>query len=611
MTIHPVHWLQRFLFCSLITLLLIISSAMGMPGAIAQLPSLPGLTGTQPLPVGVERRGTVESAGVRLDGRELFRIASPVVLNRNEPGNQIPVEVRAHQIEANLAQLTSGNLSSEETLDPKTLRVFIETINGQPVLLVKDASLAEATVLLTVTDADAQYNSTSSSTLANRWQEILERELRQALEMRQPEAVHEQIVAVIKALVATVLGALSLGATWIALGRRQKFLEKRWVAERSAIPADELEMVEAMATPITVAPRTVEPLELDPGRSQRQGFGQHLGLQRRIQTVRFLRWVLFWAIVFIWVAGIAYSLNTFPQTRHIVRTVIVIPFVLLITWFLTGLVNRLTDFATDRFLQSREQEQSLTAANLQRIATIARVIKGLKMVLLYTISILWVLQSLKLAPGAILTVGALLALAISFAAQNLVKDLVNGFLILLEDQFRIGDMIRIGTVAGLGEVVGLVENLNLRITQLRSTEGNLISIPNSTIAQVVNMSRTWARADFFIEVAYNTDVDRALSIVRATIDRMAQDPVWQPYILETQEVFGVEQLSHKGIEIRAWIKTAPLKQWDVARELRRLLKNEFDRHQIQIGTPQQLWMQNEYPKSIAPKPSQAHSANSD
>jgi small conductance mechanosensitive channel len=328
------------------------------------------------------------------------------------------------------------------------------------------------------------------------------------------------------------------------------------------------------------------------------GLRHQLGLQQRLQTARFLHWLLFWLIGLIWVVGIAYSLNTFPQTRYIARKVAIIPIFLLLVWFFTGLVNRLTDLATDRFIQSREQEKSLTAANLQRITTIANVIKGLKMVLLYTISFLWVLQWLKLASGTLLTLGAVVALAVSFAAQNLVKDFVNGFLILLEDQFRIGDMIRIGTVVGLGAVEGLVENLNLRITQLRSPAGNLITLPNSTIAQVENMSRTWARADFQIEVAYNTDVDRALAVVRETLDQMVADPEWEPLILDTHEVFGVEQLTNTGIVIRVWIKTMPLKQWVIARELRRRLKIAFDRHNIQIGIPQQLWLESDNNNSV-------------
>lgn len=586
-------WRHRFLLCSLLTLLVVVSYPISTPIAFGQLPTFT-TPGTSSPPIGVERRGTLESASVRLDGKELFRIASPAVFNRNELGSQIPVEVRARQIEANLEQLiVPAGALDEAALDPSTLQVVIETVNEQPVLLVQDKTLAEPRVLLTVTDTDAQYYAVSKDRLADRWQAILEQELREAVELRRPEALQQQISTALKTSVITALSTLILGAIWTLLGRRKRWLEEQQAIERAALHSSELTSLEAS---------TAEPSEAGEGRWLLQELRHHFGLQQRLQTVQFLRWLLFWSIAFVWVIGIAYSLNTFPQTRQFSRQVVVIPMAVLITWFVTGLVNRLSDFATDRFIQSREQEQSLTAANLQRIATIANVIKGLKMVLLYAISSLWVLQWLNLAPGAILTLGAVLALAISFAAQSLVKDLVNGFLILLEDQFRIGDMIRIGTTAGLAEITGLVENLNLRITQVRSADGNLITLPNNSIAQVENMSRTWARADLQIAVAYNTDVDRALAVIRATVDQMAQDPDWQAWILDTTEVFGVEQLSHTGIMIRVWIKTVPLKQWSVARELRRRLKIAFDHHHIQIGIPQQIWLERGDPKAAAIAP---------
>jgi moderate conductance mechanosensitive channel len=571
--------LRQFVVFSIATLIVLISPAIARPFALGQLPSFTAPSGTQLLPVGVERRGTLESAGVRLDGKELFRIASPAVLNRSEPGVQIPVEVRATQIEANLEQLIVGNrLSDEEMLDPDTLQVLIETVNGQPVLFVRDATLAETKVLLTVTDADAQYASISRERLADRWQKILERELKQALELRQPEALQRQTSTVIRVLVATVLLTLVLGSTWAFLKRRKQRLEQRQVVEAALIQTQELP--------------PVEPSDAS-GRLFR-GLRHHFSLQRRLQIIRFLQWLVFWAIAFVWIIAIAYSLNAFPQTRQFARKVIAIPIVILIAWFFTGLTNRLTDFGIDRFIQNREQEQSLTEANLQRIATIAKVLKGLKMVLIYTVAILWVLQWLNLASGSILTLGALLALVVSFAAQNLVKDLVNGFLILLEDQFRIGDNIRVGSLSGM------VENLNLRVTQIRSDEGNLITLPNSLIAEVENRSRTWARSDFQIEVAYNTDIDRALAVVRETVDRMAEDPEWRSVILDTHELFGVDQISHTGIVIRVWIKTAPLKQWGIARELRRRLKIAFDRHNIQIGIPQQVILENSGNGTIEP-----------
>jgi moderate conductance mechanosensitive channel len=569
--------LRQLVIYSITILIVMMSPAIDQSLVLGQLPSLTTPSNTQSPPVGVERRGTLESTWVYLDGKELFRIASPAVLNRSEPSEQIPVEIRAKQIEANLALVVaSGGLSGEEVLDPKTLQVLIETVNEQPVLFVKDKNLAEAKVLLTVTDADAQYALVSKERLANKWKKILEQELRQALELRQPEALRQQISTVIKALVTTALLTLMLGIAWAFFGRRKQQLEQRQAAESALIHTQKL--------------ATLEPLDAESGLQFFQRLQYHFGLQERFQIVRFVRWLLFWAIAFVWMIGIAYSLNAFPQTRHFAQKIVIVPIVVLIAWFFMGLINQLSDFGIDRFIWRWEQEQLLTGVNLQRIATIANAFKGLKKVLIYTVGIFWVLQWLDVVPVSILALGALFALTVSFVAQSLLKDLVNGFLILLEDQFRIGDYIRVGDVSGK------VENLNLRITQIRSDAGNLITLPNSLIAQVENMSRIWARADFRIEVAYHTNIDRALAVVRETVDQMAQEPEWQSTILDTHELFGVDQISHTGITIRIWIKTAPLKQWRVAQELRRRLKIAFDRHNIQIGIPVQVILENGFGK---------------
>ncbi|MBV9390058.1 MAG: hypothetical protein JOZ78_26845, partial [Chroococcidiopsidaceae cyanobacterium CP_BM_ER_R8_30] len=384
--------LRLFVAFSIAAMILLMSTAVDRPIALGQLPSLTAPSGTQPLPIGVKRHGTLESTEVYLDGQELFRIASPTVLNRSALGSQVPVEVRAKHIEANLKQLVTGNKFSDETvLDPKTLEVAIETINGQPVLFVKDATQTEAKVLLTVTEADAQYASTSKERLAERWQEILERELRQALELRQPRALQRQIFTVVKVLVATVLLTLVLGATWVLFKRREQRLEQQLAAESTLIDTQELTSVEPSTT--ESEPRLF------------QGLRHHFGLQKRLQIVLFLRWLLFWVIAFAWIIAIAYSLYGFPQTRQFAKRIIAIPIVILMTWFLTGLVNRLTDFGIGLFIQSWQQDKSLTKANLQRIATVTNVVKGLKTVLVYGVAILWVLQWLHLAPASILTLG--------------------------------------------------------------------------------------------------------------------------------------------------------------------------------------------------------------
>jgi len=126
---------------------------------------------------------------------------------------------------------------------------------------------------------------------------------------------------------------------------------------------------------------------------------------------------------------------------------------------------------------------------------------------------------------------------------NLIKDAINGFFIILEDQYAIGDVIAVDKVSGF------VETMNLRITQLRDSEGRLITIPNSEIKIVANLSSNWSRADLSIPVAYHTDVDKALEVIDTVAQEMSQDDLWREEILDKPEVLGVDDFGSRGVII--------------------------------------------------------------
>ena len=128
---------------------------------------------------------------------------------------------------------------------------------------------------------------------------------------------------------------------------------------------------------------------------------------------------------------------------------------------------------------------------------------------------------------------------------------MNGSLILLEDQFAVGDVVDIDGAAGV------VENVNLRVTQVRNTQGELISIPNSTINRVKNMTRLWSRVDFTVEVAYENDINAVIQLLEQIAQDMYQEYAWNALILEPPQMLGVDQLSHTGMLIRLWIKNRP------------------------------------------------------
>jgi small conductance mechanosensitive channel len=214
-----------------------------------------------------------------------------------------------------------------------------------------------------------------------------------------------------------------------------------------------------------------------------------------------------------------------------------------------------------------------------------RAAESLKSTVLYLIAIGTTLSILTVSVASVLTLGAVLAFAVSFASQSLIKDFVNGWLILAEDQFAIGDYV---TING---TTGSVENLTLRLTQLRTDDGKLVSMPNSSIVAVENATRSWSRIDFRVSVANNTDVAKATDLLKQTLDELAADPQWRAVVLEPPQILGVEAVTHAGIVLRAWIKTAPGERGPLTRELNRRVDDAFRANSVAIALPQTVLVQ--------------------
>jgi small conductance mechanosensitive channel len=174
---------------------------------------------------------------------------------------------------------------------------------------------------------------------------------------------------------------------------------------------------------------------------------------------------------------------------------------------------------------------------------------------------------------------AVLGLAVAFGAQNLIKDYFSGFMMLMEDQYGVNDVVRIGSTSGL------VEKITLRITVLRDIEGVRHFIPHGSITNVSNMTHTWSRAMFDIPVAYGEDLDRAMSVLMDLAHEIRNDPIFGQHIIEDPEMLGVNEFDSSAIVIRFLIKTRPLKQWLVKREMLRRIKNRFDQAGIVIPFP--------------------------
>jgi small conductance mechanosensitive channel len=543
--------------------------------ALGQL-SLPSPFGSSPqtnsLPSGVERSGIVETAPVYFENRVLFRVTSPTVWNRVNLGNQILVEARAEQVAINLQQIIALEPDSKPidarrfntAFDPQTLRVEVVPINGQTALQARDAYHPQPQDLLTITELDAKFYRLTVAELAQQRQKQLQSELVVALQARLPQAIMRHVLKA-----AQIIGVASAANVllWL-LQRRMRRLSKTLQAQQDA-------------SHVAAESEATHPFHfLDRLRHR-------FSLERRHSLNSLLRWLLLWAQVLLWIFCLTHVLSIFPQTQALSDRVWTTPVELVLIWFATGALNRLGDVLINRFSHVLEDQELFTFENMQRkclrLSTLIRVTKGVKTFCIYVVGTVWALNLLGVPISSVLTVGAVLALAVSLASQSLIKDLVNGILILSEDQYGIGDFISVGNATGL------VENMNLRITQLRNAEGRLITIPNSLISRVENLTRIWSRVDFTIEVAYDANLKVALAVLEQVCQQMYVEPQWQALLVKPPEVLGIEHLSHAGASIRVWLQTQPLQQWKVGRNFRLRVWSAFAEHNIEIGVPQQIF----------------------
>jgi len=216
----------------------------------------------------------------------------------------------------------------------------------------------------------------------------------------------------------------------------------------------------------------------------------------------------------------------------------------------------------------------------KRKTTLNRLFMGIIGVVIIVIGVFLVLTELGINIAALIAGFGVVGIAVGFGAQSLIKDLIAGFIIMIENQYNVGDVIK---VAG---VVGVVEAVNLRRTLLRDLDGILHIVPNGEIRVTGNYTKLWARAHLNISVAYKEDLDRVMSIIRKIWEELAEDPDWAPLIIsKTPWLLRVDAFEDSGIVIKVVGETQPIKQWDVMGELRRRIKKVFDEQGIEIPWP--------------------------
>jgi moderate conductance mechanosensitive channel len=207
----------------------------------------------------------------------------------------------------------------------------------------------------------------------------------------------------------------------------------------------------------------------------------------------------------------------------------------------------------------------------QRARTVADAVASLWKVVVWIICALTVLGLLGVQLGPLVAGAGIAGIALAFGAQSLVKDYLSGLFILLEDQYSVGDVVTIGTSSGT------VEDVNLRVTRLRSVDGTVWFIPNGEIRNVGNQSMEWSRAVVDVTIGYENDSPNVMAALAEEIAAMYVDPVWSSVLLEAPAVQGVQSMGTEGVAIRVVAKTAPRQQWDVARELRSRITDRMRR----------------------------------
>lgn len=462
-----------------------------------------------------------------LDGRQLFQITS----TRNL------ISERKQTVQENLEKIQRNYLTSDQ-IEPQ---VEVKTLNNLPVISINNQDL------ITITSLDMEVRAVDASSLTTDIQGIVSSALKRSRTERNPQYLKQQ--GIISAGILLFLLILN-GLICLLQGRLN--------------------------------------------RSSKSNTVSSVDIRTRLPTLNswdglssLFRQVLNICHISIWFAGLLICMDRFPYTRPIkiwILRSLSLPLTVSLVGVCTYFMVRLSWALINRFALALTVSPILTpivSRRLQlRISTITRVVKGIAIPVWGSIGIIVILILFKVDVGPLLAGVGLIGVAISLASQGIIKDAINGFLVISEDQFGVGDVIKVG------EFTGIVETLNLRITQIRNAEGQLITIPNSEIKIVANLSSEWSQVDLNIPIPYECHLDSMLDLIKDTAQKLADDPEWAPDILESPQLMGLDDFSHRGLLIKIWIKTQPLKQWAISRELRRRLKLAFDHAGIAIPVPQ-------------------------
>ncbi len=273
--------------------------------------------------------------------------------------------------------------------------------------------------------------------------------------------------------------------------------------------------------------------------------------------------------------------ETFVNLAHWAVSVLPSLLILLVLLFVSlrlvkFLIRKLTRILLAKTIHHTD-EPDLEAE--KRLTTLMGIVRKGAVTMIWALFLMIFLKKINIEIGPILAGAGIVGLAVGFGAQELVRDFITGFFILLENQIRTGD---VAIINGTG---GLVEKIELRTITLRDQSGVVHIFQNGKINSVSNMTKGWSAMVFDIGVAYKEDLNKVMKVMKEVADEQRMDPEFSAKILDEMEIFGLDSFGDSALVVKGRIKTRPIEQWTVGRDYRKRLKEAFDKHRIEIPFP--------------------------
>ena len=557
----------------LTSLLLIVLAQLGMAPVRSQIINLPEAVQQQPS-LDITQVGNLDIGKVRLDGKLLFRVATPTPEDTGNSKSRSPIERRVKTIEFHLSDIVKRGF------DPNTLKVTPSKLGNQTIIIASDKDWGPRNVL-NVTPYDVELDEPGTiEEIAERWSKIIKKALLQAWQQRQPKYQKQQIPFLLGVLAAMVTGSFGI----------KKLQELRgYIRQKVEQHQQELEATESNPSESFPSDTSADAVSFQlPQEKPRYGLARYLpqlSLDQQIGINLIIRRVLFAIQFVIWFGGMAIILQRFPQTHAFGAWLLRVPLayigipigVQILKLVLDTTIKSNIKRIVDRIREGGNGNVRLHA----RARTILTVLEELTRYLAVLLGLLVFFYVIKALHIILIAIGA-----IAFLSQDVLKDFLQTYFIILEDQYALGDWVQIG------DVTGQVEKISLRASQVRARCGDLFTISHGSFTEVTNFSHRYSGIDLYIDVAYNSDLDCALAVIEQVAKQMQKDDLWGQYI-NAVKMKGVETFGDNSITIYLILHTEASQQWEVGREYRRRLKSAFDQAGIDIPFPQRsIWFKN-------------------